>query len=163
MKNYIFIVFLCFFQYYISQKKQDINFIYHTIDYNFGKITEERIYDSSTGLYEYKTYSDYSLSTDKPIKPIKLYIKFDDEKLNEIQRLYLSSKSQQLSNCYFHDNKLVNRSIIIFNSSIDKINTQYCGKVENTDKYFEIEDKIISVITSSTIYRMTFYWEFYKK
>jgi hypothetical protein len=160
MKNYIIILFF-FFQACKAQNKEKINFIYHTADYNnLGVIQEERIYNSSISMYEYKNYSDNNLSN-TIIKSTKLYIKFTPEDLHTIQKLYASVKSE-MSNCYFENNVIIHKSTITYDSQKDNFSLIKCSKKENSI-FTEIEKKIEGSITSSTIYKKTFYGEFYKK
>jgi hypothetical protein len=144
----------CIFQGCKSQNKNKINFIYHTADYNFGIIQEERIYNSLTGVYEYKKYSDSKIE-----KNVKIFLKYKD--LENINKLYSSSKSE-MSDCYYENNILTHKSTITFDSQNDNFNLLECNKNENP-VFIEIEKKIEQYITSSTIYKTAFYWEFYKK
>jgi len=158
MKNYIYaIIFFIVFQGCKSQNVKSNSFIYHTTDYNLGFVQEERLYNSSTGIYEYKELAD-----DKVVKNIKIFLKLDAKDLEDINQLYSLSKSE-MSNCYLKDNVLIHKSTITFDSQKDNFNLLECNKNLNNSKYLEIEDKLVSIITSSDIYKTTFYWEFYKK
>ncbi|WP_370901580.1 hypothetical protein [Chryseobacterium gossypii] len=158
MKKYFYIIILSIiFQECKSQNKNKIHFIYHTADYNnFGIVQEERIYNSLTGIYEYKKYSDSEVAKD-----IKIFLKLNSKDLEDINKLYFSSKSE-MSDCYFEDNIVVHKSTITFDSQKDNFNLIECSKNENSI-FIEIERKIEQYITSSNIYKTTFYWEYYKK
>ncbi|MGG7551181.1 hypothetical protein ACQ7CX_11215 [Chryseobacterium arthrosphaerae] len=157
MKNYIYIIMLsCIFQGCKSQNKNKNNFIYHTADYNFGIIQEERIYNSLTGLYEYKKYSDSKIE-----KNIKIFLKFNSKDLEAIYKLYSSSKSK-MSDCYYENNMLTHKSTITFGSRKDNFNLIECNK-DGNPVFIEIENKIEKNVTSSSIYKTNFYWEYYKK
>lgn len=157
MKNYIYtIIFFSAFQGCKSQNIKSNSFIYHTADYNLGTIQEERLYDSSTGIYEYRKISD-----NKIIKNIKFFLKFNPKDHEDIDKLYSSSKSEMID-CYFENNIIVNKSTITFNSPEDKFSSLDC-KDETNPIFYKIENKIEGYITSSNIYKITFYWEFYKK
>ncbi|MGG5208946.1 hypothetical protein ACQWU4_08355 [Chryseobacterium sp. MIQD13] len=158
MKNYIYLIILFnAFQACTAQNKANTEFIYHTADYDLGTIYDERIYNSSTGIYEYKKYANDSL-----IQNIKLYIKFSQEDLESIYKLYLSSKSE-MSDCYFENNIIVHKSALIFNSKKDNFNEIKCIKNGDNSIFTKIENKIEKNITSSSIYKTTFSSEFYKK
>lgn len=157
MKNYIYIIiFFNIFQACTAQNKVNKYFIYHTADYDSGTIYDERIYNSSTGIYEYKKYANASL-----IQNIKLYIKFSQEDLESIYKLYVSSKSE-MSDCYFENNIIVHKSTLTFNSEKDNFSEIECNNNGNSI-FTKIENKIESHITSSETYKTNFYWEFYKK
>jgi hypothetical protein len=132
------------------------NFIYHTADYNLGALQEELLYNSFTGIYEYRKISD-----NKIVKNIKIFLKFDSKNLEDINKLHTSSKSE-MSNCYFENNVIVYKSTITFNSSKDKFSSLDC-KGEANPIFDKTKNKIEGYITSSSIYKTTFYWEFYKK
>lgn len=57
---------------------------------------------------------------------------------------------------------LIHKSTITFNAQKDNFNLIECNKNENS-VFVKIENKIEKHITSSQIYKTTFYWEFYKK
>lgn len=158
MKNYIYIIiFFCVFYGCKSQNtKKNNNFIYHTADYNLGALQEERLYNSSTGIYEYRKISD-----NKIVKNILIFLKFDSKNLEDINKLHASSKSE-MSNCYFENNFIVHKSTITFNSSKDKFSSFDC-KDEANPIFDKTKNKIEGYITSSSIYKSTFYWEFYGK
>ncbi|MEI3788278.1 MULTISPECIES: hypothetical protein [unclassified Chryseobacterium] len=124
-----------------EQSKKD--FIYHTADYDLGVIQEERVYNSSTGIYEYKKYSKNDLD-----KSIKLYIKLTQEDLDTIYKLYISSKSK-MSDCYFENNLLIHKSTLTFSSEKDGFNEIECIKNDDNSIFTKIENKIESHITSS--------------
>ncbi|AZB01109.1 hypothetical protein EG359_16450 [Chryseobacterium joostei] len=161
MKKYNFIlILLFFFQSCKAQKKEASNFIYHTADYyESGIIREESIYNSSLGIYEYKQYSDDSLNG--IVKNIKIYIRFTQQDLNDINQLHKSLKSE-MSDCYFQNNIIVHKSTITFDSLKDNFDSINCANNENSD-FIKIENKIEASINSSSIYKTTFYWKFYKK
>jgi len=157
MKNYIYLIILFIvFQACTVQNKANTEFIYHTADYDLGTIYDERIYNSSTGIYEYKKYSKNNLE-----KNIKLYIRFTQEDLKTIYELYPSSKSG-MSDCYFKNYVIVHKSTLTFNSEKDNFNEIECNNNGNSI-FTKIENKIESHITSSETYKTNFYWEFYKK
>ncbi|MGN7756408.1 hypothetical protein ACTJIV_02950 [Chryseobacterium sp. 22532] len=157
MKNYIYIIiFFNIFQACTAQNKVNKYFIYHTADYDSGIAQEERLYNSSTGIYEYKKYSKNNLE-----KNIKLYIRFTREDLETIYELYASSKSK-MSDCYFENYVIVHKSTLTFNSEKDNFNKIECDNNGNSI-FTKIENKIESHITSSETYKTNFYREFYKK
>lgn len=136
-----------------SQNIKTNHFIYHYADYHLGKIFEERVYNSLTGVYEYKEYND----NNKVVRNIKIFLKLDANELEGINKLYSSSKSE-LSDCYYEDVVLTHKSAITFNSQKDNFDLIKCNKNENP-----VFVKIEKFITSSKIYKTTFYWENYKK
>lgn len=146
---------VCVFQGCKSQNNK-INFIYHTADYDLGAIYEERIYNSLTGIYEYKSYDG-----NKVKKNIKVFLKYNPEALTAIHKMYTSSKSE-MSDCYFNQGILAHKSTLTFNSSKDNFNLVQCRGNENPT-FLKIENEIERYITSSDVYRKTFYWEFYRK
>lgn len=140
-----------------SQSIKNNYFIYHYADYHLGKIFEERVYNSLTGVYEYKEYNDKN----EVVRNIKIFLKLDANELEDINKLYSSSKSE-LSDCYYKDMALTHKSAITFNSQKDNFDLIKCNKNENP-VFVKIENKIEKFITSSKIYKTTFYWENYKE
>lgn len=158
MKNYIYtVIFFIAFQGCRSQSIRSSNFLYHTADYDLGHIYEERIYDSSTGIYEYKKYANHDL-----IKNIKFYIRFSQEDLEAIYKLYVSSDLPMVD-CYFENSIIVHRSTLTFNSKKDNFKEMECIKNGENPVFTKIENKIEAYITSSEIYKTNLFWEFYKK
>ncbi len=158
MKNYLYmLVLFCIFQGCKSQNIKSSHFIYHYADYYLGNIYEERVYNSLTGLYEYKEYNDRK----EVVRNIRIFLKLSAKDLEDINKLYSFSTSE-VSDCYYENMKLTHKSTIIFNSQKDNFDVINCNKNENPT-FVKIEDKIEEYITSSNIYKKTFYWENYKK
>lgn len=154
--NHLYIIVLfCIFQACKSQNNQT-HFIYHTAEYDLGVIREERLYHSLTGIYEYNKYSNNKIE-----KSIKMFLKYDSKDLTAINKLYTSSKSKMID-CYYENGMIAHKSTITFNSQKDDFNLINCNEDQNLI-FAEIENKIESYITSSDVYKKTFYWEYYKK
>ncbi|WP_449389403.1 hypothetical protein [Chryseobacterium lineare] len=96
MKNYLYTIMLfSIFQGCKSQNIKTNHLIYHYADYQLGKIFEECIYNSLTGVYEYKEYNDKN----EVVRNIRIFLKLTPKDLEDINKLYSSSKSE-LSDCY---------------------------------------------------------------
>lgn len=158
MTNYLYIIMLfCIFQGCKSQNIKSNHFIYHYADYHLGNVYEERVYNSLTGVYEYKEYNDKN----EIVRNIRIFLKLYANELEDINKLYSSSKSE-LSDCYYEDMVLTHKSVITFNSQKDNFDLIKCNKNENP-VFVKIENKTEKFITSSKIYKTTFYWENYRK
>ncbi len=90
-----------------------------------------------------------------------MFLKYDTKDLTAINKLYTSSKSKMID-CYYENGMIAHKSTITFNSQKDDFNLINCNEDQNLI-FAEIENKIESYITSSDVYKKTFYWEYYKK
>ncbi len=139
-----------------SQNINNTHFIYHSTDFDSTVIYKEVLYNSYTGIYEYR-----ELINNKIDKDISIFIKLEPKILDEINHLYLLSKSD-LSDCYYENNTITHKSTITFDSQKDNFSLIKCNNHEN-QFFIEMENKIENYITSSSVYQSAFYWKSYKK
>ncbi|KMQ66235.1 hypothetical protein ACM46_01390 [Chryseobacterium angstadtii] len=140
-----------------SQKINDVNFKYGKLFYQDSTIIESHLYNSVTGLYEYKK-KNFGFGEDESVTAT---IKLTEKELNDIYNLYVSLKPKHLTECIFNDNKLFYKSYVIFNSEKNKLSPECTtGKQEENNK---IKIKILKLIKSSPAYKTAFYWEFIRK
>jgi len=161
----IFLFVICSFSGCKSQKVSNdkissdrINFKYNRLYYKDSVVVESDVYDTSTGLYQYKQYN-FGFGKDKDISTT---IKFTEEELEYIYQLYLSLNPKYLSECNYMDGKLIYKSTITFNTLKNKeLETNKCfDDKKEKEKYFKIETLIYDLIIKSPAYKKTFYWEF---
>lgn len=138
-----------------------INFKYNRIYYKDSVVVESDVYDTSTGLYQYRQYN-FGFGKDKDISTT---IKLSEKELEYIYQLYLSLNPKYLSECTYIDGKLIYKSTITFNTSKNgELKANKCSDdKKEQEKYFKIETLINDLIIKSPEYRKTFYWNFIKK
>ncbi|AZA47440.1 hypothetical protein EG346_04245 [Chryseobacterium carnipullorum] len=171
MKSLIIAFFVIFsFSGCKSQKRNNsnfnndnINFKYSRLYYKDSVVVESDMYNSYTGLYQYKEYN-FGFGEDKNISTT---IKLSEKELQNIYQLYLLLNPKYLSECTYMDGKLLYKSTIAFNVNAAKDETLKSSECSNdkkeNEKYSKIETLVYDLIIKSPEYRKAFYWEFIKK
>ena len=132
-------------------------FIYHTADYQEGILYQERTYNSYSGEYHYREFSN-----GKELRNIKIIIKLNNQQIDSLYQFHLI-QNPVMSNCYYEDGYLSHKSTVTFNNQKDNFTMIDCEPLQNSSKFIRFQNMFETFISTSKIYKQNFYWEYYIK